>query len=204
MRPPQIAVLCVSFALSSFAQETSSPSKVSKPRATTSAKLDDGSLIADLYRNNYFQFSYQVPFGWVDRTPEMREDTETAKSRVLLAVFERPPAATGQTVNSTVVIAAESATSYPGLKNAADYFGPLSEMVVSKGFKAVNDPYEFPVDGKNIVRRDFTKANAGVTMHQSSLLMWSKGYVLSFTLIGGSDEDVVELIEKLKFGVAKK
>jgi len=159
--------------------------------------FEAGSIINGTYHNSSFQFSYQLPFGWVDRTSDIREDTE--KSKVLLAIFERPPAATGNTVNSAVVIAAESADSYPGLKTAAQYFGPLTELTESKGFKAVNEPYEFPLDGRAIIRGDFVKDRGSVTIHQSSLVMMAKGYVLSFTFIGGNDDEVTELIEKLSF-----
>ncbi|MGH9510512.1 MAG: hypothetical protein ACRD2U_00085 [Terriglobales bacterium] len=172
----------------------------SKHSPAPQVALDAGSILNGTYRNNYFQFSYQLPFGWVDRTSDMRADVETGKSRVLLAIFERPPAASGNTINSAVIIAAESLSSYPGLKNAADYFGPLAELTESKGFKSVNDPYEFPVDGKRIVRQDFTKPVGNLAMHQSSLVMISKHYILSFTFIAGSDDDVTELVEGLKFG----
>jgi hypothetical protein len=129
--------------------------------------------------------------------------SEAGKSQVLLSIFQRPPGAPGNTVNSAVVIAAESVSSYPGLKNAADYFGPMTELTTSKGFKVVNEPYEFPVDAKPIVRADYTKAAGGGTMLQSSLVMISKGYVISFTFIGGNEDEVTELIEGLSFGVKK-
>jgi len=185
-----------------FAQQPSTtPGSSSSPHSPIrKAAPDSGSTVKDVYRNNFFQFSYQVPFGWVDRTSEMAEDVEAGKSKVLLAIFERPPAAPDNTVNSAVIIAVESAGSYPGLKAAADYFGLLTEVAQSKGFKIVNDPYEFPVDGKPIVRRDFVKESGNLSTHQSSLVMLSKGYLLSVTFIAGSDDDVVELIEKLRFG----
>ena len=69
-----------------------------------------------IFRNTTFGFRYQIPYGWVNRTKEMQEGNEAAKGGVLLAVFERPPEATGDTVNSAVVIASESAATYPGLK----------------------------------------------------------------------------------------
>ncbi len=194
------ALILAVFALSDiyggllFGQQSPASPKHSQASKTS---FDTGSIDNGTYRNNYFQFSYQLPFGWVDRTSDIREDTE--KSKVLLAIFERPPAAPGDTVNSAVVIAAERADSYPGLKTAAQYFGPLTELTESKGFKVVNEPYEFPVDAKAIIRRDFIKERGSVTMHQSSLVMMAKGYILSFTFIGGSDDEVVELIEKLSF-----
>jgi hypothetical protein len=178
--------------------EAQSPKRDS---SQATAVIERGEITNGIYKNPSFGFSYRVPYGWVDRSDEMREaSTDPAKSTVLLGVFERPPQAAGSTVNSAVVIAAESTSSYPGLKSAAQYFGPVSEVTAAKGLKPVNQPYEFPVDGKPIVRRDFTKQINSVGMHQSTLAMLAKGYVLSFTFIGGSDEEVQQLIERLRFG----
>jgi len=197
MRALILAALALSNAYGGFLLAQQAPAPSSKHSPDHKTGFDMGSIINGTYHNSSFQFSYQLPFGWVDRTSDIREDTE--KSKVLLAIFERPPAASGDTVNSAVVIAAESADSYPGLKTAAQYFGPLTELTESKGFKAVNEPYEFPVDGRAIIRRDFVKDRGSLTMHQSSLVMMGKGYVLSFTFIGGNDDEVTELIEKLNF-----
>ncbi|MBV8053551.1 MAG: hypothetical protein JOZ80_20350 [Acidobacteriaceae bacterium] len=182
-----------------FAQSASHDS------SQTSATLDPGETSNGFYRNRFFGFSYRIRYGWLDRTDEMRDvSTDPAKSTVLLSLFERPPLARGSDVNSAIVIAAESISSYPGLKNAAQYFGPISEATEAKGMKPVNDAYEFPVDGKPIYRRDFTKDISGVAMHQSTLAMLSRGYVLSFTFIGSSDEEVQQLIEFLRFGTPAK
>ena len=140
----------------------------------------------------------------MDRTSDMREDVETGKSKVLLAIFERPPAAGGETINSAVIIAAESVDSYPGLKSAAQYFGPLTELTESKGFKVMNDAYEFPVDGRPIVRGDFSKERGALQMLQSSLVNLERGYFLSFTFLGGSQDEVNDLIGNLSFGGRKR
>jgi hypothetical protein len=171
----------------------------------TGAALDLGSIASGFYKNGFFGLSYRIPYGWVDRTDEMREaSTDQSKATVLLGVFSRPPLAAGSTVNSTVVIAAESVSSYPGLQSAAQYFGPISEVTEAKGLKPVNEPYEFPVDGKPVVRRDFVKQVSNVGMHQSTLAMLAKGYVLSFTFIGSSDEEVQRLVEWLRIGTPAK
>ena len=160
-----------------------------------------GELSGGVYRNTSFGFSYKLAYGWVDRTAEMREaSTDPAKSMVLLGVFERPPEATGEGVNSSVVIAAESAASYPGLKDAAQYFGPLSEVTTANGLTPTGEPYEFPVDAKPIVRRDFVKKVGAGEMHQSTLAWLARGYVVSFTFIGSSDDEVLELLDGLAFG----
>lgn len=156
-----------------------------------------------VYRNPFFGFSYKAPYGWVDRTQDMQEGSEPGKSMVLLAMFERPPQAAGDTVNSAVIIAAETVASYPGLKTAADYFEPLSELTTSKGFKAVNEPYEYSVGAKWLVRGDFSKEMGKLTMRQTSLVALQKSYVLSFSFVAGSSEEVDQLIEKLVFAAPR-
>lgn len=159
---------------------------------------------APSYRNAEFAFTFKIPYAWVERTKAMQNDaSDPARSRLLLAVFERPPEVTGDTVNSAVIITAESAASYPGLKTAADYMGPLTELTTSKGFKVTQQPYEFSMGATRLVRSDFAKEMGKLTMHQSSLAFLRKGFVVSFTFIGGSEDEVDELVEKLSFAAPK-
>jgi hypothetical protein len=181
------------------------------PKAGSEAETrspDRGDIVKGVYRNTFFAFTYKLPFGWVDRTQDMsqasRPDSiDSAKSKVLLGVFERPPEAIGDTVNSAVVFAAEPASAYPGLRNAEHYFGPLTELIKSKGLTVVNQPYDFPVGARLMVRGDFSKPLGNLIMHQSTLVMMGKGYVVSFTFIGGSEDEVDELMEGLSFGISK-
>jgi hypothetical protein len=160
-----------------------------------------------------FGFTYKATFGWVDRTDDMQPDAESAKpesgaagnpqggkSETLLAVFERPPGASGDTINSAVVIVAESLADYHGIKTAADYFGPITELAEQRGFKVESEPYAFSIGTRQLVRGDFSKERGKLTMWQSSLVMIEKGYIVSFTFVGGSEEEVDELIEDLSFG----
>ncbi len=201
----QILLLGLSLAAESQTQHKSVPAPAAKP-------AED----AQLYRNTTFAFRCQIPYGWVDRTKDMREQEATdkldakekanniGKGEVLLAVFERPPEATGETINSAVVIAAENAAAYPGLKKAEDYLGPLTELTTSKGFKAEGDPSLIEIDARQLVRADFTKPlNDKLTMRQATLVMLTKGQVVSFTFIAGSEDELDNLIDGLHFGVAK-
>jgi hypothetical protein len=179
------------------------PSKAHNARSQ-GAQL--GSFDNGIYRNSRFGFQFKAPFGWVERTEQMRDSSaDPDKSLLLLAVFERPPEARGETVNSAVVITAESASAYPGLKTAADYFVPLADVATGKGFTAVNEPYYFSVGTKKVVRGDFSKKVADFTMYQSSIVTLEKGYFVSFTFLGGGEDEVNEAIEKLSFsGTAAK
>ena len=182
-----------------------SSSKSHKSPAPPKTSLPDGGTLSDgLYRNAFFAFQIKLPYGWVDRSDEMRQNDDPPKSMLLLGAFERPPEATGDTVNSAVVITAEKISQFSGLKTAADYFGPITELATARDFKAVNPPYDFPVGTKSLVRADYSKPRGNLTMYQSSLVMLEKGYAVSFTVIAGSEDEANSLIERLQFGVGPK
>ncbi len=193
--------LCLGIA----AQAQSKPAPVAKPVAKVSA----GDQDAQLYRNPTFAFRYQIPYGWVDRTKEMQPGDDSGKGEVLLAVFERPPEATGDSINSAVVIASESAASYPGLKRAEDYLGPLTDLATAKGFKAEGEPYALEVESRHLLRADFSKprevkaTNNKLTMRQCTLVLVAKGQIVSFTFIAGSEDELDDLMEGLHFGAAQ-
>jgi uncharacterized protein (DUF2147 family) len=203
-----IAALVLCLTLTGQAQRKTAPAAT--PTAKSAAHNEDPQL----YRNPTFAFRFQIPYGWVDRTKEMQAGNEAGRAEVLLAVFERPPQATGDTINSAVVIASESAASYPGLKKAEDYLGPLTELATSKGFKAEGEPYALEVESRQLLRADFTKPLSGktssvetsndkLTMRQCTLVLLAKGQVVSFTFIAGSEEELDDLMDGLHFGPAK-
>ena len=193
-------VLVPLLAAALWAQQPASSSRAA-PKVKTLIS-DPGSISQGVYRNSVFGFSYKLRFGWVDRTADMQDDSpEASKSRLLLATFERPPEATGDTVNSAVVIAAEPL--FAGMKTAADYFESLAGLTVAKGFQTANEPQELSLGTTKLVRGDFTKPRGTLTMHQTSLVLVQKGYAVSFTFIGGSEDEVNELIERLSFTVQK-
>jgi hypothetical protein len=167
-----------------------------KPTAPTAKPSADSQL----YQNPAFGFRFRIPYGWVDRTKDLQEGNEPQKGQVLLALFERPPQAAGETINSAVVIATEGASSYPGLKQAEDYLGPLTELTSAKGFKAEGDPSSVAIDSRQLIRADFTRALSDkLTMHQSTLVLLAKGQIVSFTFLAGSEDEVSDLIGRLNF-----
>jgi hypothetical protein len=205
-----IPLFLLSLACSGLAQDTSAGSSSSKSKQKTEQHVKSNAAPPaapdeGLYRNSEFGFTYDVRYGWVDRTAAMQpEESDPSKSRLLLAVFEHPPEVAGEGVNSAVIIAVESAASYPGLKTAADYMSPLTELTTAKGFKAKQEPYEFSVGAQTLVRGDFVRDRGQLTMHQSSLVMLHKGSIVSFSFIGGSEDEIEELVEKLVFSAAPK
>jgi hypothetical protein len=192
-----IAVVTLGLTLTAQAQRKTA----SAPAAAQPAKPDED---AQVYRNSTFGFRYQIPYGWVDRAKEMQEGNEAGKSELLLAVFERPPEATGDTVNSAVVIASESAASYPGLKTAEDYLGPLTELATANGFKPDGEPYALEVESRSLWRADFVKTIGDkLAMRQCTLVLLAKGQIVSFTFIASGEDELDDLMDGLHFGAAK-
>lgn len=197
-------VLGLGFAFAAQAQKTASAAK-------QAAQPGEDS---QLYRNAAFAFRYQIPYGWVDRTKQMQEGSEAGKGELLLAVFERPPDATGDTINSAVVIVSENVAAYPGLKTAEDYLGPLTEITSAKGFKPEGEPYELEVESRQLLRADFIKtlevetsevkkSNDKLTMRQCTLVLLMKNQIVSFTFIAAGEDQLDDLMDGLHFGAAK-
>jgi hypothetical protein len=212
-----------------FAQSSSSSSPPSsssrssqKSHKTAEPEIDAGAVINSTYSNKAFGITCKIPAGWVLRTDEMNapdEDdaesakaqsqsaprsTETGSGRVLLAAFSRPPGATGAEVNSSIVIAAESAKTYPGLTDAAQYLGPVTEVAKAQGFQVIEEPYEFAVGAKTVARSDFQKDVGSRMMRQSTLVLLARGWVISFTFLGANEDEVEDLVERLSFAGGAK
>jgi hypothetical protein len=133
-----------------------------------------------------------------------KKATDAGKTgRVLLAAFSRPPEARAEDVNASILIAAESAAAYPGLKDAAQYFGSVAEVAQAQGFEVKEEPYEFAVGTRTVVRGDFQKNVGTRVMRQSTLVVLARGYAVSFTFIGGTEDEVEELVQGLSFAAVK-
>jgi hypothetical protein len=222
-----VFILLVSMSVSvGSARQSEKSSSSSKHSKSASARvvpdIGAGTVVNGVYRNRALGLSCKIPAGWVLRTEEMnaRDDDEgseadqsgqsgtkgpreTAGGRVLLAAFSRPPDARGEDVNSSIVIAAEPVASYPGLKEAAQYFGPLTEVAKAQGFVIDKEPYEMEIGTKVVVRGDFHKDIGTRVMRQSTLAFLAQGYAVSVTVIGGAEDEVEELVAGISFGVGK-
>ena len=207
-------ILLAAVVLQPHSPAQSSSSSSSRARRAVPAEhsvLDAGTVNAGAYRNAAFGFTCKIPAGWVLRTEDMnaRAD-EGAKpdsgkdGRVLLAAFSRPPQARAEDVNGSILIAAESAAAIPGLKEAAQYFVLVNEAAKAQGLEIDDEPYDFVVGTKTVVRGDFQKDVGTRVMRQSTLVVLARGYVVSFTFIGGTEDEVEELVQGLSFGASAK
>src|SRR5215470_11867733 len=78
-----------------IAQDAPTGSSSSKSKQKTEQRVKPSAPAPTgegLYHNPEFGFTYQVRYGWVDRTEAMQPaDNDPSKSRLLLAAFEHPP-----------------------------------------------------------------------------------------------------------------
>jgi len=230
---PRLPAFVILLAVAGFFQSSSSAQAAQKSAAKShsagaseKAGLDPGVVRNGVYQNRSLGLNFKIPDGWVLRTDEMnaRDDSHPAPSdppssspstqkptptvaatgRVLLAAFSRPPEARGEDVNASVIIAAESVAVYPGLQEAVQYLGPLSEVARAQGFFADEDPYEMDIGPRTLIRADFHKNFGSRVMRQSTLALLARGYAVSITVIGGTDEEVEDLIDGLSFAPAAR
>jgi len=89
------------------------------------------------------------------------------------------------------------------LQEAAQYFGPLTEVAKAQGFVVDEEPYEEQIGAKVVVRGDFHKDVGSRVMRQSTLAFLAQGYAVSITVIGGTEDEVEELIDGVEFGARK-
>jgi hypothetical protein len=198
----QAAAVCLLTCHALAAQQK--PARNAPARQRPSSVLDSGTVVDNVYRNGSVGCTYKIPFGWVDRTAQMREDPKDApKGQVLLAIFERPPEAVGESVNSAVTIAVESMASYPGLKTAADFFGPVMELTESMGLKAMSEPYELTIGSRQLVRGDFKKDIGTLTMYWTTMAMVVRGQVVSFTFVASREDEMEDLVGRLSLASGK-
>jgi hypothetical protein len=216
-----IGVILMSLSLSVSGQSSGNSSSSDKkrtksPPSSDKPTLDPGSIANGIYRNKTLGFSCKIPAGWVLRTEEMNTSEEqtagtntpgkgaATDARVLLAAFSRPPEARGEDVNASILVAAEAQSAYPGLKDAAQYLGPIAEVAKAQGFSVEEEPYEVAVGAKNLAREDFHKDVGSRVMRQSTLAMLEHGYAVSITVIGGTEDQVEELIDGMDFGASRR
>ncbi len=198
-----MAVLRILFVLILLGVSVTAQTKAGNRSAP--ATLDAGSTSGNMYSNKTLGMTYKVPEQWVLRTEEMNgrgeksagEKNENSGARVLLGAFSRPPEAKGEDVNASVLIAVEPVESYPGLTEAAQYFGPLTEVARAQGFMRDEDPYEVAFDKRTLVRADFHKNVGARVMRQSTMAWLDHGWAVSVTVIAGTEDDVEDLVDRL-------
>ena len=85
------------------------------------------------------------------------------------------------------------------MKTAAETISDRLRAGHRQRFPGSEEPRQFSIGSTQLVRGDFSQAAGNAAVFQTSLVILEKGYEVSFTFIGGSEDEINELIEKLSF-----
>ena len=167
-----------------------------KSNAPAPAPTDEG-----LYRNPEFGFTYQVRYGWVDRTEAM-QPADNDSSAVPTAARRLRTSARGRRRRRQLRCdhRRRECRRLSRPQNRRRLHRPAHRTHhLQRIQRRPRIPTNFLSAPQTLVRGDFTKDRGQLTMYQSSLVMLRKGSIVSFTFIGGSEDEVEELIEKVDF-----
>ena len=79
-----------------------------------------------------------------------------------------------------------------------------TKSLLPRASKWSTNPTHSPSGTKQLARSDFSKDWDKLTLEQATLVMVDKGYVVSFTFIGSSQDEVDGLLEGLRFLAAHR
>ena len=192
------------------------PSKAARDSsgAGNTERPDNGRVVDGVYANEFFNFSYEVPKGWVVHGEETQkaivetgealvaEDDESKKrlleaaekrTRLLLTVFEFPLGTPGKP-NRGIQVVAENVAFAPGIKSGADYIAAMKTSLAGTSMNAgfAGQPTEEKLSGMTFFRQSGTLQVAGKTIYETYHVAILKGYAVLFVFTGASDESVKE------------
>ena len=185
------------------------------PPSSTAVQPDDGRLKGNVYRSDYFHFTYTIP-AELDVMGDFLGAEEDAEHRsfVLLAAYSEADA---EGAKSGAVIMADRVRDYVPLspehakeKRAGDsifYDGKayldavILPLATRQGYELLNGPREYTIGGQKFYRADYRKND----VRQSFVFTVLRGYAVGFNLVGPGPADIERLFESLqtlKFGAA--
>ena len=194
---------------------------------SSAAKLkpDSGSIVENLYTNDFFGFTFEFPKGWSDQgqaarnyLTEMDEATisgadptikamlEVAAKRktILLSVFEHPVGSPVQ-FNSGIVVIAEDASFVPGMKNGSDYILRMKAAIKASqaDWKILREPTDITFGGIIFSRMDLQHEDSpGIAIYQSFVSTILKGDALAFVFTStklARLETMIDTLNTLRF-----
>ena len=92
------------------------------------------------------------------------------------------------------IIGITSVVGITGNPGQANYTATKAQV-----FETDEDPYEVAIGPKTLVQVDFHKNVGSRVMRQSTLIFLARGYAVSITVIGGTEDEVGDLVEGLSF-----
>ncbi len=163
---------------------------------------DSGSLKEGVYRNEYFAFSYRVP-------KHLRVDTAYLKQRVeqqtrgqlqtqtYTLLYGREETILPKVID-TVIVMADEAAYYGGLKDGNAYLRKWTQFYTQVGYEVLKESTETLFGGKRFFRADYKKPAFLFPFYVTAVFTVWREYALGFIFTAGSRERVEKLVASLE------
>jgi len=175
---------------------------------------DDAVVRDGVYYNRFFGFSFTYPKDWIipdealnERLKESANEEAARKGNLaqmkdaylLLTVSRQPLGTPGIALNPSILVAAEKISHVPGNPNAKDFLLGYRQIKVKQGIPSIlSEPVEFRVAELQFFRDDYQGEIRGVSISQSSFVLFKKGYALVITFTGEDRKAVEEMANSMK------
>jgi len=200
--------------------QNQSESRSSDPATTHLVQVDSGSVIDNLYRSDFFGFTYLFPKGWSvqgevtkkylmdvgralvtggDPTKTAVMDISEKRSHQLLTVFEHP-VGTPVPFNPGLIVMTEDVSFAPGIQKGSDYLLNVKMGVEKRHpeLKILREPTEQSFGGKSFFRMDVSfEISTGATVFESYSSTILNGNALTFIFFGEKPERLQSLSDTL-------
>jgi hypothetical protein len=148
------------------------------------------NVVGNVYSNSYFGFSYRIPTGMTSNLGTFRRRIkagEHERTYVLLSAFSSVPPSKAR---PGVVIMADEASPYGGLKDGAAYLKRITGTMIAQGWSVSGRPSERAFGGKKFFRADYEKLGGPFPVYEASVCTVLKGYALDFVFSSGSESGI--------------
>ena len=184
------------------------------PTQAQTQSPDDAVVRDGVYYNRFFGFSFTYPKDWIipdealnERLKESANEEAARKGNLaqmkdaylLLTVSRQPLGTPGIALNPSILVAAEKISHVPGDPNAKDFLLGYRQIKVKQGIPSiVSEPVEFRVAELQFFRDDYQGEIRGVSINQSSFVLFKKGYALVITFTAEDRKAVEEMANFMK------
>lgn len=172
-----------------------------RSNTTTSGVLnpENGTIINNLYRNEILGFSYPMPEGWYVSLDDNHGSQVTGKylqgGGLLLLMADQH---TGGPFRNRLLIIADSATKYHGLSVEAYVDKVVRAQTNKLGMQLIRDVFAVDLAGRHFYRADYDENFGGGATRKTFICTELNGYLLSWTFVTGSEEDLEAAVSSLQ------
>lgn len=154
---------------------------------------ESGRFVDGVYTNEYFGFSYPLGGSWF--VNDLLKKVEHPGTVLLLGVDRHA----GKPLRERIVVLADKANGYhPPLASVSEYVSKLahSQTQVQRR-ELLRDAYAVDCGGRRCYRADYKENYSGGSVYRSFVATELRGFLLSWTFVANSQENLDLMVDSL-------